>query len=106
MRDEKRKGTTIMVVDDILQKAATLLRNDGGSRTTSSAEQTQRPGTPTTDKVDISGLIQRMTTTMTDYDMQRAQKVAALKDLVNSGSYRVSGHEVAEKMIASMRGKS
>ncbi len=91
-----------MKIDEIHWKDVTVVRNDVSEKKGKATDSRDSAASSTNDKVSISYLINQLNQSVASSKEERVRsdRVAALKALMESGNYNVSGKQVAEKMLS------
>ncbi|HPX62036.1 MAG TPA: flagellar biosynthesis anti-sigma factor FlgM [Deltaproteobacteria bacterium] len=93
-----------MKVENTLNKE--LINTNTQPKSVSRAEQGESPAAGAGSnafKVDISDTVRQMIKTLPEEDEVRRDRVAAIRDQLASGSYNISGRDVASKILNALK---
>jgi len=93
-----------MKVENSLNKE--LINTNTQQKTISRSERDESPVASAGSnafKVDISDTVRQMIKTLPEEDEVRRDRVAAIRDQLASGSYNISGRDVASKILNALK---
>lgn len=80
-------------------------RNEAAEKKAAAGAGRENPGASGADRVELSGglrQVEKLAEAIAAMPAGDAEKIASIKRRIEDGTYNVSGHEVAEKMLRSM----
>jgi negative regulator of flagellin synthesis FlgM len=98
-------GTAMKVTNSTVNNDIANLRNEALEKKTAAELPVDKNVSQPADRVELSvnrAKIDRLTSTLATMESMNTEKIESIKSRIAEGTYNVSGHEVAGKMLRSM----